>query len=504
MVVRTPHAIAGLGALLLVVTAGLGWGDAPPAIAIVRHAYVVPVLAAAARFGFVGGTLAALAAVFLAAPLVLPSVETTGLTWRIADALLLYPTLVVGGSLAGAVFTDARWQRARHDVAVDVQRILAARSDDLHAALDGVRARVAAWLDADVALVVHVDTTRLVIGAPHVAVDSLVAHVLASGASFLVRAPGRGVRFRRAFATPLLARGDVVGALAVERHGEIGREARRALTALGADIGLGLENARLAAVQRRFNDELARRVAEATAHVEAADRAKSTFVATASHELRTPLTAIQGFAELLAAREFPPAESRRLAAIVATEAQRLARIVADLLDLSRIERGLDLVIRPGRLDVRPALASALAIFRGERHHRLVVASGDDGLAVRADTDAFGRVVVNLVSNALKYSPAGTTVTVAACRVADGVEVSVADAGPGIPADALPRVFEPFYRVAGTAAPGTGIGLSVVKSLVEAHGGRVTLASAPGRGTRVGFVLPAAEAACGALVTTSDS
>ncbi len=493
--VPAAHAIAGLGALLLLVTAALSWSEAPAPVAIVRHAYVVPVLAAAARFGFVGGTLAGLGAVFLAAPLVLPAIEATGLTWHVADALLLYPTLVVGGSLAGAVFTEARWQRARHDLAVDVQRILAAHSNDLPDALDRVRGRVADWLDADVAVVVHVDTSELVVGAPRIADGCLVAHVLASGASRLVRTPGRGARFRRAFAAPLLARGDVVGALAVERRGEIGRQARRVLVALGADIGLGLENARLAAEQRRFNDELARRVAEATAHVEAADRAKSTFVATASHELRTPLTAIQGFAELLSAREFPPAESRRVAAIVATEAQRLARIVADLLDLSRIERGLDLVIRPVPLSVAPALASALAIFRAERQHRLVVAGVDDDLVVLADTDAFGRIVVNLVSNAFKYSPAGTAVTVAACRVVNGVELSVTDAGPGIPADAVPRVFEPFYRVAGTAAPGTGIGLSVVKSLVEAHGGRVGLTSAVGRGTRVGFVLPAADVAC---------
>ena len=497
------HASAALAAVLLLVSAGLSASETP-ATSIVRHAYLVPVLAAAARFGFAGGALTALAAVFLAAPLVLPAIETTGLTGRVADALLLYPGLLVGGSLAGAVFTDARWHRARHDVAVDVQRILAARSDDLQHALDGVRSRVATWLQADVAIVVCVDTDRFVVGGADVTPESLVARVLEWGECLLVRSPDVRARFGRAFATPLLARGEVVGALAVERDGELGTQARRALVALGADIGLGLENARLAAVQRRFNEELGRRVAEATAHVEAADRAKSTFVATASHELRTPLTAIQGFAELLAAREFPALESRRLAAIVATEAKRLARIVADLLDLSRIERGLDLVIRPGALPVGPALASALAIFRGEGQDRLVVACTDEHLLVHADKDALDRILVNLVSNALKYSPPGAKVTVTASAVEEGVEFAVGDAGPGIPAEALARVFEPFYRVAGTAAPGTGIGLSVVKSLVEAHGGRVALTSTPGHGTRVVFVLPSADVVRGALITTSDS
>jgi signal transduction histidine kinase len=178
--------------------------------------------------------------------------------------------------------------------------------------------------------------------------------------------------------------------------------------------------------------------------------------------------------------------------------------VADLLDLSRIERGLDLVIRPAALPVGPALASALAIFRGERQGRLVITCTDEHLVVHADKDALDRILVNLVSNALKYSPTGTMVTVAASPVEDGVEFAVGDAGPGIPAEALSRVFEPFYRVAGSAASGTGIGLSVVKSLVEAHGGRVALTSAPGHGTRIAFVLPSADAVRGAVITTSDS
>ena len=492
-----------LAAVLMVVTAGVAASESP-ATTVVRHAYIAPVLAAAARFGFAGGALTALAAVFLVAPLVLPTIEGTGLTWRVVDALLLYPALVVGGAMAGALFTNARWHRARHDVAVDVQRILAARSDDLREALEEVRSRIAAWLGADVALVASLDTDHLVVGGRHVAPDSVVAQVLACGEAVLVRSPSAEARFRRAFAAPLVARGEVVGVLAVERNDELNAQARRAILALGADVGLGLENARLAAVQRRFNDELARRVTEATAHVEAADRAKSAFVATASHELRTPLTAIQGFAELLAARDFSATESRRVAGIVAAEAKRLARIVADLLDLSRIERGLDLVIRPAPLAVGPALASALAIFRSDGHQRLAVACGDVPLTVYADKDAFDRVLVNLVSNALKFSPPGTTVTVTAGRVVDGIEFSVTNAGAGIPADALVRVFEPFYRVTGAQAPGTGIGLSVVKSLVEAHGGRVSLTSAPGEETRATFVLPGVDDAREALTTTSDS
>jgi signal transduction histidine kinase len=475
-------------ACLLLATAALG-SSATPATAIARHAYLVPVLVGAARFGLVGGALTGIAVVLLAAPLVLPDVELTGLTLPVVDALLLYPFLVVGGAGAGAVFTAARRHRTRHTLAVDVQRALAARTEDLRHGLEDVRVRLARSLRAEVALVLCLEEDVVVVGGGHPAPESLVSCVLRDGVARFVRGTGENTPFRRAFAAPLVARGRVVGALAVERSGELGAEERRALMALGTDIGLALENGRLAAAQRRFNDELARRVSEATAQVVAVDRAKSAFVATASHELRTPLTAIQGFAELLATREMPAPESRRVGAIVAAEAARLARMVADLLDLARIERGLALVIRPVPLVVEPALGSALAIFRGERAHRLVVCCAGDLPTVCADKDAFDRILVNLVSNALKYSPAGTPVTVKARAVEDGVEFSVTDAGPGIPPAAIPHVFEPFYRAAGTAAPGTGIGLSVVKSLVEAHGGRAELSSTPGEGTCVRFVLP---------------
>jgi signal transduction histidine kinase len=114
--------------------------------------------------------------------------------------------------------------------------------------------------------------------------------------------------------------------------------------------------------------------------------------------------------------------------------------------------------------------------------------------VDADPDALERILTNLISNALKYSPPGRTVRVGARPAPDGaaVDFEVEDEGAGIPAEALARIFEPYYRVpeaAGTAR-GTGIGLAVVKSLVEAHGGRIRIDSAPARGTRVAFSLPA--------------
>ncbi|MEK7700364.1 MAG: GAF domain-containing sensor histidine kinase, partial [candidate division NC10 bacterium] len=297
------------------------------------------------------------------------------------------------------------------------------------------------------------------------------------------------------FVTPLLAGGRPIGALAVERAGELSGDERAAHGALGAHIGLALENARLASRQRRFAEELALKVADATRRLEEIDRAKSSFVAIASHELRTPLTALQGFSELLAVRRLPPDEVSRLAGIMRGEAKRLGRIVNDLLDLSRIERGLSLELHRAPIAVEAALVATADVFRrGSATHPIVVDCAAGLSRVDADPDALERILTNLISNALKYSPPGRTVRVRArpAPAGSGVEFAVEDEGAGIPAESLARLFEPYFRApesAGTAR-GTGIGLAVVKSLVEAHGGQIRVDSAPGIGTRVVFSLPA--------------
>ncbi|MGH7305558.1 MAG: sensor histidine kinase, partial [Candidatus Rokuibacteriota bacterium] len=221
--------------------------------------------------------------------------------------------------------------------------------------------------------------------------------------------------------------------------------------------------------------------------------AKSAFVAIASHELRTPLTALQGFSEILAVRRLPPDEVRRLAEVMRREARRLGRIVSDLLDLSRIERGLEPALCRVPLEIEPTIEATVDLFRqGTATHLITTECGPWLPVVAADPDALERVLTNLISNAIKYSPTGSAVRVGARAVAGGVAIEVADAGRGIPADALSRVFEPYYRVpdAARAVHGTGIGLAVVKALVEAHGGTVRVDSAPAIGTRVTVVLPA--------------
>ena len=149
-------------------------------------------------------------------------------------------------------------------------------------------------------------------------------------------------------------------------------------------------------------------------------------------------------------------------------------------------------VRPVPVTVRPALAAAVELFRrGGVRHSLVLAC-DEGLRVRADPDALDRIVKNLMANALKYSPPGSRVTLTADRSGGAVAITIADEGPGIAPEALGRIFEPYFRAADAtrAAPGMGLGLAVVKALVEAQGGSIVVVSAPGRGTRVTFSLPA--------------
>jgi signal transduction histidine kinase len=487
--------VAAAGALALAaVTVSLALAAADAASAL-RHLYLLPVGGLALRFGLAGGALAAGGALLAYAPFVLPEIERSGLTPEAAEGLVTLAVVAGTGALAGGLTTQARRQRARYETILTVQRLLATEAP-LEVALDVLRRGLACRLRAsDLALVVGHGERRVVAGGDACVPGSVVARVLEQGRPIFVSDAGGGRRPRRVFVTPLLAGGRPIGALAVERAGELSGDERAALGALGAHIGLALENARLASRQRRFAEELALKVADATRRLEEIDRAKSSFVAIASHELRTPLTALQGFSELLAVRRLPPDEVSRLAGIMRGEAKRLGRIVNDLLDLSRIERGLSLELHRAPIAVEAALVATADVFRrGSATHPIVVDCAAGLSRVDADPDALERILTNLISNALKYSPPGRTVRVRArpAPAGSGVEFAVEDEGAGIPAESLARLFEPYFRApesAGTAR-GTGIGLAVVKSLVEAHGGQIRVDSAPGIGTRVVFSLPA--------------
>jgi two-component system, OmpR family, sensor histidine kinase KdpD len=479
-------------ALLLGVTVGVVALEPSPQT-LWRHLYLVPVVIAGVRYGGPAAVVTALASVLLFGPVVLREIEHAGLTPAVCDALVTFVVLLLAGALTGAVAARARRQRGRYEAVLAAQRV-AADPAPLAFVVVRLRAVLQQRLDADTLGLVIIDGDEpLLIGGDRLARDSLAARVVAAGEPMFVPDTGGEARPRRALVVPLTAGGRTIGALALERHGDIAREERDAVAGLGAALGLALDNARLAARQRQFADELERKVGEATARLAEMDRLKSELVALASHELRTPLTAIQGFSELLATRPFATGEVRRVAEIVRAEAERLGRIVADFLDIARLERGLPLVLQCAPLDPTPVIADAVELFRRTRTtHRLELELDGRLPRIDADADALDRVLKNLISNALKYSPAGTCIRVRARPAPGAVAVEVEDEGPGVAVADLVRIFEPYYRAPSTARleRGTGLGLAVVKSLVEAHGGTIRAERAAGHGTRMTFVLPA--------------
>jgi two-component system phosphate regulon sensor histidine kinase PhoR len=227
------------------------------------------------------------------------------------------------------------------------------------------------------------------------------------------------------------------------------------------------------------------------------ERLRRDFVANASHELRTPVAAILAAAETLAAGAADDASARAsFVDILGRHAQRLSRLTADLLDLARLEAGY----RP-RVEVVPVQAVIEAVMpslqprAAEKPLTLeteLAPPADGDFTVAAERAAVEQVLSNLVDNAIKYTPAGGRVRVAARALPGLVELVVADTGPGIPAEHLPRLFERFYRVDNARSRelgGTGLGLSIVKHLVAAHGGEVRVESEVGHGTRFLVLLP---------------
>ncbi len=221
------------------------------------------------------------------------------------------------------------------------------------------------------------------------------------------------------------------------------------------------------------------------------------FVASASHELRTPVAAIRGYAETLASGALDDrATAERFVGGLGRQAERLSRLIDDLLDLSRVESGgIRLAPEPLAADAALRRLAEAARDRAERKGlALLVRKPAEGLHVHADPRAIDMIVGNLVDNAIKYTPAGGTVTLSAEAAEGAVRLVVADTGPGIEAQHQGRIFERFYRVdAGRSRDvgGTGLGLAIAKHVAQQSGGDVGVESQPGAGSRFWVRLPAA-------------
>jgi signal transduction histidine kinase/ActR/RegA family two-component response regulator len=304
---------------------------------------------------------------------------------------------------------------------------------------------------------------------------------------------------------PLIARGSAVGALSMsmadgtrefnELDHQLGRE-------LGALAGLAIDSARRFADERtaRWRAERAeaetRQLLAERQHLllraESAVRAKDEFLAILGHELRNPLAPIITALDLMKARGGAPA---RELAVIERQTRHLVRLVDDLLDVSRIARGIVTLEREPveTLDVVEKAIEMAEPLIEQRNQRLTM-QVDAGLVVNADATRLSQVVANLLTNAAKYTPAGGSIDVTAERVAEEIVLRVCDTGKGIDAVMLPRVFDMFVQERQSldrAGGGLGLGLTIVKSLVEAHGGTVTARSeGVNRGSEFEIRLPA--------------
>ena len=251
-----------------------------------------------------------------------------------------------------------------------------------------------------------------------------------------------------------------------------------------------------------FSDITARRRAVRSAHeakeaAEAASRAKSDFLANMSHELRTPLNAIIGYSEAMTARLFGPIAARyaEYARDINASGQHLLNIIGDLLDLAKIEAGR-MELAEERLELRVLADEVLHLMR-ERAGKGGVAmtldcrAGDTALL--GDARAIRQILLNLVSNAIKFTTAGGSVSAAIAETASGgLELVVADTGIGMAAQDIPKALEPFGQVSGPMSrrhQGTGLGLPLVKSFAELHQATMSIKSQPGMGTSVSIQFP---------------
>ncbi len=300
---------------------------------------------------------------------------------------------------------------------------------------------------------------------------------------------------------PIPSGGQIIGVISVQSTDQEGRftEAdQRLLSTIASAVGVAIHNAKL------FEDA---RLARAAA--EEADAAKSSFLSTVSHELRTPLTSVLGFAKIirrrLEERLFPliPEDDRKVQqakqqvienlGVVVSEGERLTKLIDDVLDLAKIEAGKftwNMTSVTVSDVIERAIAATASLFEAKKLN-LIRAIEPDIPAITGDQDRLIQVVINLISNAIKFTDSGSVTCAAGLRGGELV-VSVTDSGIGIAPGDQPKVFEKFKQVGDTLTDkpkGTGLGLPICREIVEYHGGRIWVDSEPGKGSTFSFTLP---------------
>jgi signal transduction histidine kinase len=254
------------------------------------------------------------------------------------------------------------------------------------------------------------------------------------------------------------------------------------VTLLGRLVGTAVQNIRSYEAERRTVEELRRLSA-----------LRADFVSLVSHELRSPMAAVIGAARTLQERwrELTPEHRGSFLALIGDETSRLAALIGDVLDTSRIEAGT-FTYTFTDVDLVKLVRESVAVAEFGQDEVTLDAQADESLPpVRGDRERLKQVVTNLIDNAVKYSPAGGTVDVVVSGENGAVRVEVSDRGPGIPREQQGLIFEKFGRanVGGGAKPGTGLGLFIARSIAEAHGGTLHVRSRPQQGATFTLELP---------------
>jgi signal transduction histidine kinase len=299
---------------------------------------------------------------------------------------------------------------------------------------------------------------------------------------------GQETGLRACLAVPLVRSGRALGALGIRSY--------------EASVAYSEDDARMLAL---FADQVAAalttleafgRQRQAVEQLERLNRAKSEFVSIVSHEFRTPLTGIQGFSEMMRDENLTLDEMREYAGDINKDAQRLNRMINEMLDLDRMEAGR-MTIHPEGIDFNALVGDVADRVRPNApNHTITLDLQSDLPQVQADRDRMTQVASNLLNNAVKYSPTGGRITVTTRADRDQLRLDVRDEGLGIPPDALETIFERFSRVDSQATKdiqGTGLGLPIVRQIVQLHGGKVWAESELGRGSVFHVVLPLAGA-----------
>jgi two-component system sensor histidine kinase KdpD len=511
LLTRVTGYLAGLAAVLLV-SLVIGFVLGQVRIANISMVYLIAVLVTAVLFGSGPAVVASVAAFlifnwFLVEPLH---------TFTVADptewiALLLFlATAVITGQLAASQIRRAEEAKQREREAVvlyDVARLVT--EDDLRAALVSIADRLRNELQVSGVAIDLVESTgfggtatsgdmRLPPGTA--AVSTAPTQLLREGSAptgaqrsgtgrWVAVVPPRALGHARSsndsyFVIPVTSDERRVGTITLVRDPlspQLAGTQSRLLSSVAAQLGQAVERERLR--RDALEAEVLRR----------SDELKSSLLNAVSHDLRTPLASIVASAGSLRQDDvsWTPEDRREFIATIEQEANRLNAIIENLLDLSRMESGI-LTPRKEWYDLAALVDDILGRLRPlTEGHPMAVDIPDDLLPVELDYVEIDQVLSNLIENATKYVPPGKEIRIAARRSGHELQIEVADRGPGIPQDALRRLFEPFYREeeARRTRKGSGLGLAVAKGLVEAHGGRIWAENRPGGGARFVFTLP---------------